>query len=227
MQNDEIEIFAHWAPSDLQKSFDYYNGREEVLASYGFTSVVKSDTTWMQSNKVLVLTAYYKNEIIAGMKVHLTGTDHLPLVVSLKDKCDGLHSFLEKVGGNNYAEIGGVWNSKKFAGLSFPHILARYSLGLCKYLKLKTVFTFNASYTYKLSKNYGAVLLESLGNNGWFDYPTPKYKAAIWMFPNVQELMCIYKEDQIKIEELSINPSAIFVEEKELPNQMINYHATI
>jgi len=227
MHSEQIEIFAHWAPDDLKKSSDYYNGRESVLASYGFVSVVKSDVSWMKNTKVIVITAYYKKEVVAGMKVHLRGEDPLPLENSLKNQCDNLRVFLDDIGGNNYAEIGGVWNSKKFAGLKFPHILARYSLALCKHLGLKTVFTFNASYTYKLSKNYGATLLTSLGNNGWFNYPTPKYKAAIWMFEDVQKLNCIYAEDQIRIDQLHIDPNEKLVLEKELPEIKINYNATI
>ena len=92
---------------------------------------------------------------------------------------------------------------------------------------LNSVFTFNASYTYQLSKNYGAELVESLGNEGWFDYPTSKYKAAIWVFKDVQELVCILEQDQERIEELSLNPNVKSTEEKEIPNYIINYYAEI
>jgi hypothetical protein len=225
MESNEIEICAFWAIDDLRRSMEYYQGREDVLTSYGFTSVVKSDFGWTTDSRVFVLSAYCKNEIIAGMKVHLNSINPLPLQTALNDKCDNLTAVLEGIGGDNYAEIGGVWNSKKFSGLSFPHVLARYSLAICKFLGLTSVFTFNASYTYKLSKNYGAELVESLGNKGWFDYPTPKYKAAIWVFKDVQELACIYEDDYERIEELSLNPNVKSKEEKEILNYIINYYA--
>lgn len=227
MESNEIEICAFWATDDPRRSMEYYQGREDVLTSYGFTSVVKSDFSWTTDSKVFVLSAYFKNEIIAGMKVHLSSINPLPLQTALNDKCDNLMAVLEEIGGDNYAEIGGVWNSKKFSGLSFPHVLARYSLACCKFLGLNSVFTFNASYTYQLSKNYGAELVESLGNEGWFDYPTSKYKAAIWVFKDVQELACILEQDQERIEELSLNPNVKSTEEKEIPNYIINYYAEI
>lgn len=227
MQNESIKIYGFWAIEEPFKALDYFQGRENVLRAYGFNASVKSDFSWSKDDKVFILAAYWQGEIIAGMKVHLKSENPLPVEISLKDKCNDLSKILNETSGGEYAEIGGVWNSKKFAGLSFPHVLARYSLALCKYLGLSTVFTFNASYTYKLSKNYGAELLDSIGNNGWFDYPTPKYKAAIWVFKNVQELNCLYPEDRERIEELSKNPSLKQLREKEIPNHKINYYATI
>ncbi|MFT6112116.1 MAG: hypothetical protein ACJA19_000086 [Bacteroidia bacterium] len=227
MESNEIEICAFWAIDDPKKSMEYYQGREDVLTSYGFTSVVKSDFSWTHDSKVFVLSAYCKNEVIAGMKVHLKSINPLPLQTALNDRCDNLTLVLEKIGGDNYAEIGGVWNSKKFSGLRFPHVLARYSLAICKFLGLTSVFTFNASYTYKLSKNYGAELVDSLGKEGWFNYPTPKYKAAIWVFKDVQELVCLYEQDQERIEKLSFDPNIRSTKEREIPNYTINYYAEI
>lgn len=227
MSSKVIEIRAFWASKDPQRSTEYYNGREDVLESYGFSGVVKSDNSWMKNNNVIVLNAYHNSEILAGMKIHLDNEFELPMENSLSTECKNLGDIISLLAKGRYAEIGGVWNSKKYAGMSFPHVLARYSLAICRHLKIKTAFTFNASYTYKLSYNYGAKLLDTVGDNGWFNYPSPKYKAAIWVFHDLNELKCFYMNDQERIEYLTNNLSCTNQKEKEVLDFIINYYAKL
>lgn len=227
MSSKIIEIHAFWASKDPVKSTEYYNGREEVLKSYGFSGVVKSDDSWMENSDVLVINAYHNSEILAGMKVHLDSEFELPMENSLKSECNNLGDIISLIAKGRYAEIGGVWNSKKYAGMSFPHVLARYSLSICRHLQIKTAFTFNASYTYKLSYNYGAKLLDTIGDSGWFNYPSPKYKAAIWVFYDLNKLKCFYLDDQERIEFLTNNLSSMNQREKEVTDFIVNYYATL
>lgn len=78
-----------------------------------------------------------------------------------------------------------------------------------------------------MSTNYGAVLVESIGNEGWFNYPSDRYRAGLFVFKNIA--LSKFKEDHDanRILFLRENLKAENQVERESGDVAINYYAEI
>jgi hypothetical protein len=223
-----IQIKGFWAYKHRKGCEDYTHGRDDVLKAFGFSSMVKSPTDWYSHKHVYLLVVYMNDLAVAGMRIDVKTQPHkLPLENALNNLCPNLADVLNQYKEGPYGEIGGVWNAKYLSNLQFSHILARYSLAVSPLLGMTSAFTFNASYTHKLSTNYGAVLIESIGSKGWFNYPSDRYKAGLFVFKNITSSKSIedYYSDRILF--LRKNLSAEGQTERESGDELINYYADL
>jgi hypothetical protein len=200
---DTYTIQAFWATENLALCKEYTNGHTSMLTAHGFQHFKTNQTYWYLDPKVLVFIIKKSNEILGGMRVVAKSEGELlPLEQAITKLDKSIVSYIQSIEPLNPMESCGLWNSKKISGKNLSHILSRVPIAIAPFINCKAILSFNATYTFRITKGLGYSMVASIGNEGYFRYPTEDFRAAVWVHLDMEKLEKCSEDDRKKIRKI-------------------------
>jgi hypothetical protein len=226
-----MKIRAFRAIDEFDTCLKYKEHHVNVLRDYGITNVTSSNDEWIQNPNMYCVIAETsnKNEMIGGIRVQVSDSNHLLPVETAIGKMDNrifqlVHNY--RVDGG-VGELCGLWNAKKISGYGVSVLLVRAGISITNQLKFKTMIGICAEYSLKMFQNVGFIIDKSLGVHGDFPYPNDTYKANVVGILNAETLNSATNYDKERMDSLRSNPKQTFIEKGPKGEIVINYNLVI
>jgi hypothetical protein len=178
----------------------YVEGHTIVLEDYGVTNVTSRTPVWIKNPHVFVVVAEdtQTDQIVGGIRIQIADGE-LPLPIEtaighMDHKVLDIVKYYRENGG--VGELCGLWNSKSVAGKGISMVLTRASIALIPQLRFRTLMGICADYTLPMFTQVGFVIDKSMGLNGEFAYPNPKYITRVLGILNAETLETAYPYDK-------------------------------
>lgn len=180
MDSNTITIRAFRAIDDYETCKKFYDGHVNVLKSYGIEPISSAKNEWFSNPSVYGLIAEKNKEIIGGLKIHkIGGTQTLPLEDSIGILDSKIYDILNNHSKDGVGEGCGLWNTREFTGSGLSYELSRAMIAISKNIGVNKLFLLASNHTLAMTRKLGFRVVKSLGTNGRFNYPTPKYIAQV------------------------------------------------
>ncbi|MFT4598279.1 MAG: hypothetical protein ACJAR8_000690 [Bacteroidia bacterium] len=190
-----------WAPENKGLCAKFSLGHENVLRDHGFSHFKSNEKSWHNENSTFVIVALNDAEVVGGIRLERRkGRGTLALekaILPIDDKvCDFLDALPTKV----ILETCGLWNARSVAGLNISQYLTRLGTVIAPLIDKNAIsFCFNARYTFRITRSLGYHIVNELGDDGYMNYPTPDFKAALWMNDDLYSLKSASSEEKERI----------------------------
>lgn len=225
---EEIEIIGFFAKNNLKLCQKFTMGHTEVLAQHGFLHFKSYDDYWYNLKGCYVILAIHENKAVGGIRLELKEKDKLlPYEKVLVKSFPQVASLDERLNLQKLAEPCSLWNSKIVSGKNLSIFLSRASIAMAHLLDIKNIISFNATYTFRIPQDVGCKMITSLGDNGYFNYPTEKFRAALWLHDDLQNLSIADPISKERMMDLRKNRKQVTIEEYDSKSLKISYDLKI
>lgn len=175
-----VKLRAFRAIDDPETCQKFYDGHINVLKSYGIDPISSAKNGWFTNPSVYGIIAEKDGVVLGGLKIHkVGGTQPLPIEESIGYMDNGIYKFVENLSEYGAAEGCGLWNSREMAGMGLSMELSRAMVALSYHIGVSRLFLLASDHTIKMTRTLGFRVVRTLGNEGDFNYPTPKYTARV------------------------------------------------
>lgn len=212
---EKFYITNYNATKNPKKCVEFRNGHKAVLGELGLTTLESYEEDWwnIENEHILVVMDCRDGQQIAGCRLQpLSVNRKLPAQRAIEYFDNSLDSIVGNYKPNEFAEVCGLWINSKGRGHGFAHILARSAIILSQKLGYKGLMIFCSQYTHDSSIRLGFKQINSIGNAGFFDYPTPMFQSSILMIEDLSKEVEAMEADKQKIEQFQLHNSAVQIE---------------
>jgi hypothetical protein len=151
-------------------------------------------------------------ELGAGMRLDVVDPTHpIPLEEALKNISPDIVPRVHKYN-HVLAEGCGWWVRKDFSERNLPKYLLRAGIAIAPKLRIHTIVGFPHQHTIGIMQNLGFTIVETIGDNGSFTYPDPRYKSTIVELDDTIALSTMSETERQIIFSLRQNPVQTFLE---------------
>lgn len=186
---DEIEIIGFFAKNNKKLCEKFTQGHTEVLTQHGFLHFKSYDKYWYNLEGCYVIMALANDKVVGGIRLELKEENKLlPYEKVLINSFPEVQDLNRQLGLKQLAEPCSLWNSKAVSGKNLSVFLSRTSIAMAYLLGIENIISFNATYTFRIPQDVGCKMITSLGNKGYFNYPTEKFRAALWLHNDLKNL---------------------------------------
>jgi len=212
-----IQIRTFRAPDDYEACEKFIIGHKKLLEIFGITKITSNRQDWVDDyNTTVILVEDKETKVVYGgarLQV-VSGKYPLPIEIALGKYDNGIYEIVQEdhlSGGT--CELCGLWNSREVAGMGIgSYILSRVGAAIAVQLPVKSIFVLCAPITVRMGKRVGAVVEDSLGNDGLFYYPKDDLIATAMRLRNIHDLSHADTSEQEKILSLRENPHQFIME---------------
>ncbi len=176
-----IIIKAFRAVDALDTCEKFYEGHVNVLQSFGVNPISSAKREWFFNPAVYGVVAEQDGIVLGGVKIHkVGGTQWLPVEEGVGYMDERLFDIVKDFAKNGGAgEACGLWNAREVSGWGLSLILMQAIVSISNQINVNTLFGLSSNHTLKLFESLGYRVVNSLGDNGDFVYPTPDYLARV------------------------------------------------
>lgn len=228
MTDFKVEIYK--AADHPERNAVFIQGHSSVLKDYGVTMITSfKEQKWVRQPSVYCLVAYTPSgEMIGGIRIHIADfITPLPLETALHKMDAGIHDLVKSHAAEGVAELCGLWNAKKVAGVGISFVLTRAAVAVMPYLQFRVLMGICAEYSLNMFKNVGFEIDVTLGDNGAFPYPTEAYITRVVGILKSSSLTTAHPGDRKKILDLRKSPVQERIEQGKKGEFTVNYNLRI
>lgn len=129
----ELHFIAFKAIDNREYCERFLKGHVSVLEDYGITNISTNNNLWMEMKNVFVIVAFYGEEIVGGIRVHVAdGKEPLPVEKAVGYIDCKVHQLINQYLETGTGELCGLWNAKSVAGYGVSLLLVRSRNFNCK-----------------------------------------------------------------------------------------------
>lgn len=201
-------------------------GHRQVLVDHGFEYFVTNEETWMNdpNTMVVVCTSPKMRKIFGGVRFEQKDRNKfLPMekvIYPLDIKIRKL-ALEDKASGTG--ELCGLWNAKEVAGMNTTILMVMYATAILERMKISSIFVFTAEYTRRIPIYLGFEKITSIGDKGFFRYPTDRFKASVWKYKLGDFKREARSYECIRISSLIHSPQQIAIEKDIYQHVKVDY----
>jgi hypothetical protein len=172
-----------WAPENEELCAKFSLGHENVLRDHGFSHFKSNEKSWHNEKSTFVIVALSEEEVVGGIRIERRkDRGSLALEKAILPIDDKVCNFLDALPTKVILETCGLWNARSMSGLNISQYLTRLGTVIAPLINKNAIsFCFNATYTFRITRSLGYHIVNELGKDGYMNYPTPDFKAALWM----------------------------------------------
>src|SRR5690554_893819 len=212
-----IQIRTFRAPDDYEACEKFIIGHKKLLEIFGITKITSNREDWVDDyDSIVILVEDKETKIVYGgarLQV-VSGKYPLPIENALGKYDNRIYEMVHRDhldGG--ICELCGLWNSREVAGMGIgSYILSRVGASISVQLPVKSIFVLCAPITVRMGKRVGAVVEDTLGNEGLFYYPKDDLIATAMRLRDINDLSNADSSEQEKILSLRKNPHQFIME---------------
>lgn len=213
-----IRIRAFRAIDDEAACRQYIEEHMQILKIFGITKITTATDDWMYNPNVYVIFAEDTDtgEALGGARIQIYDEEHpLPIITAI-EKFDPkvIDQARERSANGGTAEICGLWNSRKVAGLGIGTLfLSRAGVALASQLPITSMYVLCGEHTIGITMEKGFVIEESLGKKGTFYYPKEGLIATAAIMNDIENLTDAKDIDRALIMSLRNSPKQSRIED--------------
>jgi hypothetical protein len=129
---------------------------------------------------VVAVVAERGEQLLGGVRLHKTGgAALLPLEESVGDLDDRLFEIVKQSMLEGSGEACGLWCARGTSMWSVSLLLMQAVVALAQPLGIRTLFGLGPDHTLRLFERVGFRVVDTLGDDGGFVYPTREYTSKV------------------------------------------------
>lgn len=222
-----IHLRAYKAIEEESSCMKFAYGHRKVLEEVDFGNISTNNYDWVYNPNVFVIEAVdsQTKELLGGIRVQVADGEHpLPVEEALYKQDPRISDLVKELAAKGgTSELCGLWNSRKKApNVGITRNLVIAGIAICNQLPVTSIFTLVALHTLKIATDLGYREVNTIGNNGKFEYPNRNFTARV-LTMNPQTLDNTHPMIQRRILALRKNP---FLERDEVINPSLKVKYT-
>lgn len=203
-----ITLKAFKAPTEPALCAEFIAEHRKVLSDFGIPQVVTPDDSWQHDPNCHVIVAlHHELGMVGGIKLQMA--EHgkpLPMAKSIEKMDPSVHDKIEPFVNEGLGEVCGLWNANRFSSKGIPILMSTAVTAIATLAGAKRMCCFVAHYTQKHPKTNGFTVMEELGENGSFNYPTARIRSIAMLNPDTLMLPHAAPEQRQRIFSLRMRP---------------------
>lgn len=206
---ESITLKAFKAPEEPALCTEFLREHRKVLEDFGISHVSTNNEVWMHDPTTYVIVALHESlGMVGGIRLKL---DHpgspLPLSNAIRKMDPRVDEVLQEYQAGGNGEVCGLWNANRYNGKGIPVLLSQAVTAISVSVGARTMVCFVAHYTQKHPARNGFVVLDRVGDNGFFpSYPTPRIIGIVMINPDTMVLEHATAEQRHLLYSLRIRP---------------------
>ena len=212
---ERITLKAFQAPDEPELCTEFLAEHRKVLEDFGISHVTTNNEIWMHDPDCYVIVALHETlGMVGGIRLKLDRPDSpLPMadaIRKLDPQVDGVLAELQSYGNG---EVCGLWNAHRYNGRGVPILLSQAVTAIAVAAGARKMVCFVAHYTQKHPARNGFIVMDNLGDNGYFpNYPIPRIIAIAMVNPDTMLLEQANEAQRQLIYSLRLRPEQVRVE---------------
>lgn len=213
---DQIVLHAFRATDEPGLCEEFLREHRKVLTDIGVNELVATEETWMSDPNCFVIVAQHAEQgMVGGIRLQLAVSSvDLPMTDAIKRTDPRIHKAMEELLPHGNGEVCGLWAAHRFLGKGVPALLSKAVTAISVAAGARRMVCFVAHYTQKYPAKNGFVVLETVGENGFFpSYPIPRITTIAMVNPDTMLLEHASNEHRQSLYSLRLRPEQTRVEE--------------
>lgn len=215
-QMDQITLKAFLAPDEPELCQEFLKEHRMVLADFGISNVTTNNEAWMHDPGCYVIVAQHATMgMVGGIRLQL---DHpgspLPMAEAIRKRDPRIDEALAEIQPYGNGEVCGLWNAHRCNGKGIPVLLSQAVTAISVAAGARKMVCFVAHYTQKHPARNGFVVMDQIGDHGYFPkYPIDRIIAIAMINPDTVLLEHASLAQRQLIYSLRLRPEQIRVEQ--------------
>lgn len=188
---ERITLKAFQAPDEPQLCQEFLKEHRKVLEDFGISHVTTNNEEWMHDPYTYVIVALHDTLGMVGgirLKIDQPGSP-LPMSAAIHKLDPNVDHALAELQPFGNGEVCGLWNAHRYNGKGIPVLLSQAVTALAVPAGARKMVCFVAHYTQKHPAKNGFVVMDNVGDHGFFPgYPIPRIIAIAMVNPDTMLL---------------------------------------
>lgn len=213
---ERLVLRAFRAPDEPALCAEFLREHRKVLEDFGITNVTTNNEVWMHDPDCYVIVAQHETlGMVGGIRLKLDQPDSpLPMEEAIKKLDPRVKEALAELQCSGNGEVCGLWNAHRYNGKGIPVLLSQAVTALAISAGARKMVCLVAHYTQKHPARNGFVVMDSIGDHGYFpNYPIPRIIAIAMVNPNTMLLEHASAAQRQLIYSLRLRPEQVRVEQ--------------
>ncbi|HMN06305.1 MAG TPA: hypothetical protein PKD45_11315 [Flavobacteriales bacterium] len=223
---ERLTLRAFRAPDEPLLCQEFLAEHRKVLDDFGIAHVTTNNEVWMDDPLTYVIVAQHETlGMVGGVRLKL---DHpgspLPMASAIRHLDPSVDGVLARIQPFGNAEVCGLWNANRFNGHGLPVLLGQAVTAISVGVGARKMVCFVAHYTQKYPARFGFVVLDEVGDHGYFpSYPIPRIIAIAMVNPDTMLLEHATQDTRHLIYSLRLRPDQVRMEKPGKTLLEVNY----
>lgn len=212
---DRITLHAFRATDNPDLCSEFLVEHRKVLEDFGVTHVSTNNDVWMHDPNCFVVVALHETlGMVAGVRLQLDHPDiSLPMAAAVRPFDPRVDEVLERLRPFGNGEVCGLWNANRYNGRGMPALLGQAISAVAVSAGARKLVCFVAHYTQKYPARVGFVVMDELGDHGYFPkYPVPRIITIAMINPDTMLLEHATQAQRQLIYSLRLRPDQVRME---------------
>ncbi|HRP82076.1 MAG TPA: hypothetical protein PLY76_09265 [Flavobacteriales bacterium] len=191
MSNERITLKAFQAPEEPALCAEFLHEHRMVLEEFGISHVTTNNEVWMHDPYTYVIVALHETMgMVGGIRLKIDdGITPIPMADAIRKLDPRVDKALAELQPYSNGEVCGLWNAHRFNGKNIPVLLSQAVTAMAVPAGARKMVCFVAHYTQKHPARNGFVVMDNLGDQGFFPgYPIPRIIAIAMVNPDTMLL---------------------------------------
>lgn len=212
---ERLTLKAFIAPEEPELCAEFLAEHRKVLEEFGISHVTTNNEVWMHDPDCYVIVALHETlGMVGGIRLKLDRPDSpLPMAEAIRKLDPKVDEALAELQPFGNGEVCGLWNAHRYNGQGLPVLLSQAVTAMAVSAGARKMVCFVAHYTQKHPARNGFVVMDNIGDNGYFpSYPIPRIIAIAMVNPDTMILDHASTEQRQLIYSLRLRPEQVRME---------------
>ncbi|MCB0758714.1 MAG: hypothetical protein KDC01_09660 [Flavobacteriales bacterium] len=214
-KSDHIVLHAFCAPDEPGLCSEFLKEHRKVLTDIGVSELIATEELWTTDPNCYVIVALHDTEgMVGGIRLQLDVPErNLPMVDIIEKTHPQVHDAMNELLPWGNGEVCGLWAAHRFLGKGVPGLLSKAVTTISVAAGARRMVCFVAHYTQKYPAKNGFIVMENVGEHGFFPaYPIPRITTIAMVNPDTMLLEHASNEQRRSIYSLRLRPEQTRVE---------------
>ncbi|MCB0772706.1 MAG: hypothetical protein KJZ58_04155 [Flavobacteriales bacterium] len=209
---ERITLKAFCAPDEPELCEEFLREHRKVLEDFGISHVTTNNEVWMHDPDCYVIVALHETLGMVGgirLKIDQPGSP-LPMAAAIRKLDPNVDEVLAGLQPFGNGEVCGLWNAHRYNGKGIPVLLSQAVTAMAVSAGARKMVCFVAHYTQKHPAKNGFVVMDTVGDHGYFPgYPIPRIIAIAMVNPDTMLLEHASTEHRQLLYSLRLRPEQV------------------
>jgi hypothetical protein len=213
---EKINMRAFLAPDEPELCQEFLKEHRLVLQDFGISNVTTNNEVWMHDPGCYVIVAEHETLGMVGgirLKLDYPGSP-LPMAEAIRKRDPRIDEALLELQPVGNGEVCGLWNAHRYNGKGIPVLLSQAVTAISVAAGARKMVCFVAHYTQKHPARNGFIVMEQIGDHGFFPkYPIDRIIAIAMVNPDTMLLEHASLAQRQLIYSLRLRPEQVRIEQ--------------
>jgi hypothetical protein len=212
---DRITLQAFCAPDEPGLCAEFLREHRNVLTDFGVNEIVATENPWVNDPNCYVIVALHaEHGMVGGIRLQLASTGvKLPMTEIIEKTHPSVNDAMAELLPWGNGEVCGLWAAHRYLGKGVPTLLSKAVTTISVAAGARRMVCFVAHYTQKYPAKNGFIVMDNVGDHGFFpSYPIPRITTIAMVNPDTLLLEYASHEQRQSIYSLRLRPEQTRIE---------------